>query len=76
MRLREFALWCACREDGAWPRLPASRRHLPAVWRAYGELDGLGLVRCTGDVRGDRTQYLATGRGRMVMAAMAGPDLP
>jgi hypothetical protein len=57
--------------DGAWPRLPVSRRHDPALWAACRFLEGHGLVRGTGAVHGDRTEFRATEAGMAICAACA-----
>lgn len=64
----ETALWHACSPEGGWPRMPISRRHSPVAWEAYRHLEGHGMVVPTGNVRGDRTEFRATGKGRALLA--------
>jgi hypothetical protein len=65
-----LALMMATGPDGAWPRLPQSARHDPVAWSACRFLADEGLAEPTGDVRGDRTQFRSTERGRAVCASM------
>ena len=64
-----IALWYVCSPEGGWPRLPQSRRHDADAWDAYMHLVAKGFARPTGDVRGDRTRFVATERGRALFAA-------
>jgi len=69
------ALAAAAGPHGAWPRLPASRRHDPAAWAAVRFLEREGLVRPTGDVRGDRAGFRATEGGIAILAVLAAADV-
>lgn len=67
---RRCALWNTCSAEGGWPRLPMSRRHSADAWNAYQHLVLHGLAKATGNVRGDRTEFRATDRGRSLLDAL------
>lgn len=68
--LREWVLLHAVTVAGAWVAVPISKHHDPEIWSACEYLVDEKLVQPTCDIRGDKTQFLATERGRVVCTAM------
>lgn len=67
---REWVLMHAVTVHGAWVSVPRSKRHDPELWEACKYLVREKLVIPTDDVRGDKTGFRATERGRVVCTVM------
>lgn len=67
---REWMLLHAVTVHGAWVAVPVSKHHDAEIWDACEYLVREGLVCPSGNVRGDKTKFRATERGRVVCTAM------